>query len=258
MVFSSREVVALCVFCLAVPLAFAQSKTLTLDEIVARLQQSQAQSREESVAYTVTRDYQLSPAGAQRPVSDVVAQINFVPPGAKDYSIVSSQGNDRGTSIVKKVLDHEAQMAGHPETHAISRSNYDFALLGHDTIDGHECYVLQLSPKRDAVELVRGKAWIDANDFEIRRIEGVTAKSPSMWIKDLTLTLTYGQVNGVWVQTSTQARADVRFAGAHVLTSRELDVRRASISAQAQPPVRVHQRRNGHNVGADAATWVAR
>ena len=51
-----------------------------------------------------------------------------------------------------------------------------FALLGRETIDGHDCYVLQLSPKREAVELVRGKAWVDASNFELRRIAGETCQ----------------------------------------------------------------------------------
>jgi outer membrane lipoprotein-sorting protein len=234
-----------------------QSKSLSLNQILSRMQQSETESREQSVAYSVTREYQLSPAGAPRPSSDVVAQVNFVPPAAKDYSIVKSEGSDRGTSIVRKVLDHEAQMAGHSELHEISPRNYDFLLLGREALDGHDCYVLQLSPKRQAVELVKGKAWVDADSFVLRKIEGATAKSPSLWIKNLNVTIDYGQVNGVWVQTSTQAVADVRFAGPHVLTSRELDVRRSSLSAQARP-VRTHQRRNIRHIPSDAAAWVAR
>jgi outer membrane lipoprotein-sorting protein len=63
-----------------------------------------------------------------------------------------------------------------------SSRNYDFALLGRETIDGHDCYVLQLRPKRQTVELINGKAWVDAHDFALRRIAGVTAKSPSLWL----------------------------------------------------------------------------
>jgi hypothetical protein len=248
-----------CAFALTLSLpCWGQSNNLTLDQILARMQQSEAESREQSVAYTVTREYQLSAAGARQPNSDVVAQVNFVPPSAKDYSIVKSEGSDRGTSIVRKVLDHEAQMAGHSDQHEISGRNYDFALLGRETVDGRDCYVLQLTPKRQAVDLINGRAWVDANDFVIRQIKGATAKNPSMWIKGLTLTLNYGQVNGVWVQTTTQAVADVRFAGTHVLTSRELEVRPASLSAQAQPRARPHPRRNTRHISSETASWVAR
>jgi hypothetical protein len=200
--------------------------------MLSRMQHSEAEERDHSVAYAVTREYRLSAAGDRRPSSEVVAQVDFFPPAAKDYSIVRAEGSGRGTSIVRKLLAHEVSMAVHPEQHEISRRNYNFALLGRETIEGHECYVLKLYPKREAVELIAGKAWVDANNFAIRRVEGETAKSPSLWIKDLNVTVNFGQVNGVWVQTSTQAVAQVRFIGTHLLTSRELNVRRAALTAQ--------------------------
>jgi len=248
-----------CGFLLTLSLpTWGQSSSLTLDQILTRMQQAEIDSRAQSIAYTVTREYQLSAAGAQHPSSQVVAQVNVIPPSAKDYSIVKSEGSDRGASIVRKVLDHEAEMAGHSEQHELSRRNYDFTLLGRELVDGHDCYVLQLTPKRQAVELINGKAWVDAQNFALRQIKGATAKNPSMWIKGLTLTINYGQINGVWVQTATQAVADVRFAGPHVLTSRELEVRPASLSAQAKSQWQARQRRNNHHVEADTAAWMAR
>jgi hypothetical protein len=211
------------------------------------------------VAYTVTREYQLTVQGAGQSDAQVVAQVNFTPPGTKDYTIVKSQGGDRGTGIVRKVLDQESSMAGHSQSHEVNTQNYNIALAGRETIDGHDCYVLQLTPKRETVELVRGKAWVDARSFELRRIAGKTAKSPSFWIKNLDVTVNYGEVKGVWLQISTQATADVRIAGPHVLTSRELDVQTATFSASAQAPAKASSRRmNAHRTVADAATWVPR
>ena len=212
---------------------------------------------ESHIPYTVTREYELKAEGAAKANSNVVAQVNFVPPAQKDYMIVKAEGSDRGTGIVRKVLDHETSMATQSDGHELTPANYDFALLGRETVDGHECYVLGLSPKREAVELVRGKAWVDASSFDIRRIAGETAKTPSFWIKKLNVTLNYGEVNGIWVQTSTQAIADVRVAGPHVLTSRELDVQRATFSARTQAPASVRTKRSRRDV-ADVATWVPR
>jgi hypothetical protein len=223
------------------------------------MQQARVAEYDRSTAYTVTREYQLLAQGSNQANSNVVAQINFVPPAQKDYTIVKAEGSDRGTGIVRKVLDHETSMATHNDGHELTLANYDFAVLGRETLDGHDCYVLSISPKREAVDLVRGKAWIDAKSFDIRRIAGETSKTPSFWIKKLNVTLNYGEVNGVWVQTSTQAIADVRVAGPHVLTSRELDVQRATFSAKAQPPATVrNQRSNPRHDVANAATWVAR
>jgi hypothetical protein len=237
----------------------AAQANLNLGQIVSRIQQARTAEHNRSIGYTVTREYQLQAQGSAQANSQVVAQVSFVPPMAKEYTIVKSEGSDRGTGIVRKVLDHEVAMATHADANEISPVNYDFTLIGHDTIDGRDCYLLSIAPKREAVELVRGRAWVDANTFDIRRIQGQTAKSPSFWIKNLNVTLNYGAVNGVWLQTSTQAVADVRVAGTHVLTSRELDVQTATYSARSQGPAKVRaQRSTGRRAVADAATWVAR
>ncbi len=239
----------------------AQSSNLDVNQIVSRMAQVRAAERGHSPAYTVTRDYQLSSAGASQPTSEVLAEISFVPPGQKDFVIVKSQGSDRGTGIVHRILEHEASMASHWQPYELSSANYDFALLGREAIAGHDCYVLQLSPKRQAAELVRGKAWVDAQEFQVRRIEGETAKSPSFWIKNVQVSISYDAINGVWLETSTRATADVRVAGPHVLTSRELDVRTATFDARAKQPAAPNsnvQRRNRQRLAADTATWVAR
>ena len=241
----------------AVPIScFGQAAPLSLDQVVSRMEQVRAAEQDQNPPYTVTREYQLASAGAPKPSSQVVAQVSYTPPSDKQYVIVKAEGSDRGTGIVRKVLDHEASMAGHSQPYDIGLANYDFALLGRENLEGRDCYILQLSPKRQGVGLVVGKAWVDATSFQVRRIDGVMAKSPSLWIKQLHVTINYGHVNGVWLQTSTQAVADVRLAGTQVLTSRELDVQTATVSATAAKP-QVKRLRRTPNM-ADSAIWVAR
>lgn len=238
-------------------MSWGQAQTLPLADIVSRMTQAQVASQNQDIAYAVTRQYQLSAPGTQRPSSSVVAEVNFVPPAAKDYTILKSEGSSRGESIVRKVLDHEAEMASHAEEHEVTTRNYDFALLGRENIDGHSCYVVQLMPKRQVAELMRGKAWIDTNDFTIQRMEGTPAKNPSMWIKNLTVSINYGDVSGIRVATSTKAVADVRFAGTHVLTSKEIDLRLSSVNARNQAPA-IKSNRNSRRAAPDTAVWVAR
>jgi hypothetical protein len=232
---------------------FAQSASLRLDQIVSRMERAKVVEREHRVPYTVEREYQLAPEGAAKPSSQVVAEVSWAPPDEKQYVIVKSEGNDRG--IVRRVLDHEVAMTRDSEPTEISPANYNFALLGREAIEGIECYVLQLSPKRNSPELVRGKAWVDAANFQIRRIVGETAKSPSFLVKNVSLVVNYGEKNGVWMQTTTRAVADVRLAGPHVLTSRSLDVSTGTLDARFSDPAA--QQRNRQRM-ADTAVWVAR
>jgi hypothetical protein len=248
--------VRLAAFLLSTVSVFCFAQSVTLDQIVARMQQARAADRGNNPPYVVTREYQLSPAGAPRPSSQVVAQVSYNPPAAKDYAIVKAEGNDRGESVVRKVLEHETSSTDRQsQSREIAPSNYDLTLLGRESMNGRDCYVLQLAPKRQEVELIRGKAWVDARDFRLRRIDGEMAKSPSMWIKQVHVTMDFGLVNGIWLETASRAVADVRMAGTHVLTSRELDVQTASVSAKLGQP---HQsQRERRHIVADTAAWVA-
>ena len=244
--------------CVATP-ARAQSVNASLDEIVSRMQQVQTEGRDHSIPYTVTREYQLSSEKSQEATSQVMAQINFVPPSQKDYTVRKIEGSDRGADIVRRVLNRESQMANHAELHELTTSNYHFALVGQEAVDGHNCYVLQLTPKRSEPELVSGKAWIDATNFRIRRIEGSPAKSPSWWIHNLHIRIDYGAVHGIWTQLATKAVADVRLMGTHILTSREIDLQTASVDAENRLPKRDGSRRQApRRAIADSAVWVPR
>ena len=241
---------------------WGQSRNPSVDDIVSKMEQAHAEARDHSVPYTVSREYQLSSAKTPSTISAVLAQINFVPPSQKDYTVQKVEGSDRGTDIVRRVLEHESQMATHAELHEIIARNYKFALLGRESVDGHDCYVLQLTPRRSESDLVNGKAWVDTTSFQIRRIDGTPAKSPSWWIHNLHVTINYGVVQGIWTQLASKAVADVRLMGTHVLTSREVALQTTSVDARNRLPNQMveHRSRNHapHQTIADSAVWMPR
>lgn len=253
---STARLVALWLgFSVWIPAVWGQSSALSLKEIVGRMEAAQAASREHEVAYSVTRVYVLSDTDPRTPDSQVTAQVNFVPPGEKAYTLGTPQGGDRVEKVVRKVLDHETEMTAHADRGSITSRNYEFASLGEDAIQGHRCYVLQLKPKREAPELVRGSAWVDEVDYRVRRIEGQLTKSPSWWVKDVHVAINYGDVLGTWVQLDSRADADVRWMGKYILTSQALDLRTQALTANRKAggqPLRARRS------VANSAVWIAR
>jgi guanylate kinase len=215
----------------------AESPTaLDVNTIVTRMQQAQAQNRIHFRPYLLTRDYKLYDKDNAQPSSEVIADISFQPPDNKQYQIKQSRGSSSGEKIVRRVLDHETEISQNMGEVEVSRNNYDFDLLRTDVLDGAPVYVLSLKPKRDDKSLIKGEAYVDANTFLIRRIVGRPAKNPSWWIKELDITLNFSEVKGMWMQTASQAVAQVRFVGKHVFTSQDLSVRTAEQVATATPP----------------------
>jgi len=198
---------------------------MPLNEIVRSVEKAQTAAHPQ-VSYQVVRDYRLFGARDSKANSEVVAEVNFKPPAFKDYRIQSSSGSSRGQQLVRRILDHEVEAKSNKAGSAITRDNYDFEYLGETSFDGHLCYVLGLRPKRKEKDLISGRAWIDKHSFLVRQIEGEVARTPSWWLKQVRVKLVFDEFEGIRMQTSMEAVADVRIAGAHTLTSHMLDYRR--------------------------------
>jgi hypothetical protein len=209
-------------------IAAAQETNPTVLPLAAIIQAIQkAQAARPQASYQIIREYRLFGAKDSKANSEVVAEINFRPPASRDYTIQSSWGSNRGPQVVRRILDHEAEVSSQNKGRsAITSDNYSFSYIAEVTLDGQACYLLGLKPKRDEQDLVSGQIWVDKNSFLIRQIQGELEKTPSWWLKTVHVRLVFAELQGIWVQKSMEATADVRIVGAHTLTSRILDYRR--------------------------------
>lgn len=207
----------------AIPLASqvapptAEIKPPNLDPILQRIEDTQRQNPALSRPYEVTREYKVFRGNDKQPFSRVVAQINFVPPDAKTHMIVQTSGNSLGVKIVRELLSSETASTRKAHSTEISRANYDFVFLRQQNFGDAPEYVLAIFPKRKDKYLLRGQIWVDLHTFRIRQVEGVPAKSPSFWLKDLHVTLQYGELGGMWVPITYDAIAKIRILGEFTL-----------------------------------------
>jgi hypothetical protein len=211
-----------------------QSKAST-ETVVSRMTEVQYKNRHAIRPYIVTREYKLFDDKSSKADSQVLAEVSFVPPGSKQYEIKQTQGSGRGEKVVRKVLAHEREMAGDWEESALTERNYTFQLVSEEQLGGRDCYVLTIEPRRESKDLIRGKVWIDSETYNPLRMVGEPAKNPSWWVKRVELSLTFSNVDGMWLQTGATANADVRIFGKHVLTSKDLRYETGSTDAKAKP-----------------------
>lgn len=204
-----------------------------LNTIVQRMEQAARENRDRYRAYVITREYLMYGAQDQKPGSTVRADISFVPPNRKDFTITETQGSSRGETVVRHILENEQKAAETGQAPgAVSSENYNFSLKGEQTVDGQDCFVLGLAPKRKEKSLIVGQAWVDKKTYLVRRVQGQLAKMPSWWIKSVEVTLGFSDVNGMWLQTSTKASADVRVFGPHTLQENAIKLRTGSTVAE--------------------------
>jgi hypothetical protein len=207
----------------AIPLASqatsspAEIKPADLDLMLQRIEDAQHQNPAQSQPYEVTREYKVFRGYDRRPTSEVIAQIDFVPPDVKTYKIVQTRGNSWGAKIVRELLSSETSSTRKEHSTEITRANYDFVFLRPENFGDVPEYVLAIFPKRKDRYLLLGQIWVDAHSSRIRQIEGVPARSASFWLKDLHITLQYGELGGMWVPVTFDAIATVRFLGEFTL-----------------------------------------
>lgn len=203
------------------------------NSIVNAMLKAQQENKSRVRPFTVKRNYLLLDKQAQQK-AQVVATITTLPPDSKEYEIEHSSGG-MGEKVLRDVLSKETEPPKDAQKKEITRENYNFQLLGQESLDGKHCYILGLNPKREDKDLIKGKIWVDAETYNIRRLEGSPVKNPSWWIHDLNILMQFAEVDGMWLRTSLHAVANVRFKGKYVMESHDLEYRFTEETASRQP-----------------------
>ena len=203
-----------------------------LNLILQRMEDILHRDPAQSLPYEVTREYKVFRGFNTQYTSEVLAQIDFVPPDVKTYKILQTRGNSSGERMVRAILDGEIESSQQKHSREISRANYDFVLLRRQDFGVVPEYVLGIFPKRKEKYLLLGQIWVDASTFRIRRIEGVPARSPSFWLKDIHITLQFAQLGNMWVPVTFDGIATVRFLGQYTLAGLNT---RSSLSIATAP-----------------------
>jgi hypothetical protein len=212
--------------CLIAAVAGASAQTPntipTMEIIIARMAQARSLNQASFRPYTVTRDYKLFGKEKQKIKAQVIADVFFVPPDSKNYAIQETNGTGLGERIVRRMLANEVEIAKAYSATDFSTDNYDFRFIREEEVNSQRCYVLELIPKRKDKNLLRGNLWVDANTFLLRRAEGEPAKNPSWWVRNVHIVLFYGDVGGMWLQTTLQGAATVRILGPYTVVSSDV------------------------------------
>ena len=203
--------------------ASAQTESpVPAENIIAHMAQAGEHNHAHFRPYIVTVDYKLFGRVTVAPISEVIAELTFVPPYLKSYAIRDVTGTHIGERIVRRILEGQMAFAKDPGSTNISQDNYDFRFIREDDLNGQHCYVFKLLPRREAKNLLHGSIWVDAETYLVHRVEGEPVKSSSWWLKDLRIILLFGYVGEMWMQTASESTADVRIVGQYKMISQDV------------------------------------
>jgi outer membrane lipoprotein-sorting protein len=214
---------AIAVFwCLGALLVSAQQPS---NSEVVRGIDAAVQARLEAVAgYTVTEHYAVDRNNDEaHPVAEMTVKTTYRKDTGKSYTILSQSGSEIIRRLVlSAILDNEKHInqPGVREGAWLTSANYEMKLKIGTTlrVDGRDCYVLSLTPRRKSPHLIEGTIWVDSNDFSIVQVQGTASKSSTVFTGPTQLMRNYEKVAGFAQATRARATSNSFLFGQTIVT----------------------------------------
>jgi len=238
----------LLIACLALPVLVASSATLSgeetlqADQIAARLASNNQRRAALLAGYESCRHYSLDYTGFPATKSaEMLVEMTYTSPAEKRFRVVRQQGSGILINhVLKELMDSESNAWGNEERRArteITTANYEFRLVGTDSLEGRRQYVLEVTPHVKSKLLYRGKIWVDATDFAVSRIVAEPAKNPSFWISHTTIEHEYKKVGDFYLPARNTSVSKARVGGTAKLYIEYLNYRIGAANEPSQPDV---------------------
>jgi hypothetical protein len=226
---------------MAAALFAAEPPGPSLDDIVNRMAETDVVRTKAMRRFTCMRRYVIVNERFNKR-AEVVVKSLWTTPGYKEFEIVSETGTPAlRKKILYRMMDGEKETAVKTKGQSpITRENYDFRLLGREMVNQRLTYVLELKPRSEKRYLIRGKAWVDAADFAVIRMDGVFAKNPSFWTRDVRTSLEYVKSGEFWLPVRSHSQSDSLLFGTSEVTieyyDHAVEPTTATAQVRAAPP----------------------
>ena len=184
--------------------------------ILQRVDASVHAREDNLLGYTVTEHYAVfRNHDEQHPAAEMVVKTSYQKDVGKNYTIVSESGSGLLRKVLETVLDNERNLTRpvNRVTAVISPANYEMTVKGAQQVDGRNCMTVAIRPRRASQYLLNGTVWVDAEDGAIVQLEGVTAKSPSMFAGASQVFRQYTRIDGFAMATHARALSNSWLVG---------------------------------------------
>jgi outer membrane lipoprotein-sorting protein len=174
--------------------------------------------------YTVNEHYAVFRGDDEtHPVAEMSVKTTYQEKTGKRYVILSQSGSSLIQNVVLKPLLENERLLNQPgnrEASWITSANYAMKLKpgGTQQLDGRDCLVLDISPRRTAPNLIQGALWVDAKDGSIVQLQGTSTKSPSLLTGPADVLRHYTSVSGFAQATHARAVSNSFLFGKTVIT----------------------------------------
>lgn len=176
------------------------------------------------LSFTDVEHYSVYRGGDEtHPVAEMTLRDNYKKGVGKEYTILSQSGSGIILHFgLKPLIENEKtiNLPGNWEKSWFTSENYEMKLKpgGVQSINGRNCYVLTITPKSAAPNLIIGTLWADARDGSLVQIEGVASKSPSAFAGTTHMMRQYSNIDGFSMAMHARAESTSMLFGRTVVT----------------------------------------
>ena len=186
--------VSCAISCDAVSRAQSPDTVITYVEAVIR-------ARVEHITkYVVREHYAVYRNGAAKPAAEQAVQVTYQKSTGITYTTVSQVGSSMWLSrAIEPALESERAVNDVTTRHQVmlTADNYEFEVdPARDSVNGRDCFVLDLKPRRKSPYLLNGKAWVDAKTYLLVRIRGTQSRSSSLLAGLPLITRDFAHISG--------------------------------------------------------------
>jgi outer membrane lipoprotein-sorting protein len=233
----ARAVAAAC-FVAGAATAAAPTQQLDLDALIHGVDAAVKARIDDMAGYSVTEHYAVyRNSDETHPAAEMTVRTVYRQDTGKSYTPISQSGSGfLRSTVIGSILENEKRLnqPGNREGAWITSANYEMKLqpIGNQSLDGRDCIVLALTPKRESPYLFNGTLWVDSKDYSIVQLQGTASKSASFLTGPAYITRQYANVDGFPMATHLMAVSNSMLLGRTMV---KIDYRDYQIQIRSAP-----------------------
>jgi len=204
------------------------------EQILTRMERRYEQQLQAVASYQARRRYSVEHSLLKKP-SYLVVDEKYRAPEEKRFQTIERGGSSEVQGrVFARLLAVEQETARESVRRQVdlSRRNYEFTFQKYDSIAG--AYVFAVEPRGSNPYLLRGKIWINEQDFAVQRIEGEPVRRPSAFVRQSRFVHEFARFGEFWFPVRHHSETDLRLFGRAVLEISYFDYH-WQIQKEAQP-----------------------
>jgi hypothetical protein len=184
--------------------------------VIRGVDASVARRETDLIGYTAREHYAVFRNQDAQPIAEMTVKTTYRQDTGKSYQILSESGSQIfRKELLERTLDNERTLTKPANRAAalIDSANYAMTVKGAANVDGRDCVLLDIVPRRVSPYLFKGSLWVDAADDSIVQLTGTTAKNLSFVAGTTQVARHYALLDGYPMATQATAISSVFMIG---------------------------------------------